>query len=86
MCEFKVAMTYERLLSIKFKKWSNIVKSKAIVITCVVIIIFFFTLNCHLLFTIDFDPMYNSSDNGACGANQMFVKWLPVRKIQINIK
>ena len=72
-------MTYERLLSIKIKKWNNAFKAKHTAIICLGIMFFFFVLNFHVVFTLEYKPWSNTTIVGACITRPFYLKWREVR-------
>jgi hypothetical protein len=74
---FKVAITLERLLSVKITNWrSSIYKPKHAVITALTIVFIIFSLNVHTLGSLQLPKQKaNSSSVGLCYSTAIFKTW-----------
>jgi hypothetical protein len=79
-------MTLERYLSVSIKNWRTIHFSpKRALISCIVIVFFIFSLNIHLVATINYEKPPNNTLDGGCYSDKMHDIWQFVHLYMYNI-
>jgi hypothetical protein len=79
-------MTLERYLSVKVRNWRiSYFNSKRAVITCFILFLCIFSLNIHLVFTINYVKPLNYTFDGGCYSDKMHNIWQFVHLYMYNI-